>query len=384
MTAPRKAKGRSRARRAGQRASSTPPALRRRPRSKALLALGAFGLSVALAIAALLVWATRTGPDGADVTEARFTGQETATEVAERLRHLGLVSSPRIFSLYLRAFAIGVELAPGTHLLKGGLTPRELVQRLGRLSSRPSTQVVLPEGISHRQIGERLEQREICFNRDFAAAVRSSALLADLGLPGMSSAEGYLFPATYQLNVDSDAEAVVRQLVNETRKRLARIETRAPGAMQRVTERRGWTEREVLTLASIVERETGVAEERPLVASVFLNRLDDPAFRPARMLQSDPTAAYGCVVAREAAPSCASFNGKVTPEMLRDARNVYNTYRHAGLPPGPIGNPGEAAIRAVLEPAASDFLYFVADGHGRHRFSRTFEEHRRAIRSAEP
>ena len=97
------------------------------------------------------------------------------------------------------------------------------------------------------------------------------------------------------------------------------------------------------------------------------------------MLQSDPTASYGCLVLGSQIPSCAGFHGTVTPSLLRDPANPYNTYRHAGLPPGPIANPGLAAIEAVLVPSQSDFLYFVAKGGGRHSFSRTFAEHREAL-----
>jgi UPF0755 protein len=114
------------------------------------------------------------------------------------------------------------------------------------------------------------------------------------------------------------------------------------------------------------------------VASVFFNRLTDPEFRPLRMLQSDPTAAYGCLTLAASTPSCAGYRGQVTPAILRDATNPYNTYKNPGLPPGPIGNPGLLAIRAVLEPAQTDFLYFFARG-GKHTFTRTFAEHRQAI-----
>ena len=113
-----------------------------------------------------------------------------------------------------------------------------------------------------------------------------------------------------------------------------------------------------------------------------MNRLSDPTFRPAKTLQSDPTAAYGCLVESARAPSCGAATGGVTPGMLRDSANRYNTYRHAGLPPGPIGNPGERALRAVLAPAKTDYLFFVAKGGGKHRFSRTFEEHREALGGA--
>ena len=101
----------------------------------------------------------------------------------------------------------------------------------------------------------------------------------------------------------------------------------------------------------------------------------------ARMLQSDPTAGYGCLVAQAPPPSCQRLSRRITPAMLRDRSNRYNTYVHRGLPPGPIGNPGERALEAVLDPADTDFYFFVADGRGRHRFSRTLAEHERAVQS---
>ena len=208
--------------------------------------------------------------------------------------------------------------------------------------------------------------------------MNDQALLSELRISG-TNAEGYLFPASYGLLVDSDAREVVRVLVSETKKRLAHASDRHPGRLEQLQRDYGFGEREVLTLASMVEKEAQVDEERPLIASVFFNRLRDPGFRPARMLQSDPTAAYGCLIDGARIPSCSGFHGSVTPALLRDAANPYNTYRHAGLPPGPIANPGSAAIEAVLDPAQSEFLYFVAKGAGRHSFSRTFAEHREAL-----
>jgi UPF0755 protein len=161
--------------------------------------------------------------------------------------------------------------------------------------------------------------------------------------------------------------------------RLSRLNASSGGALERLTAIRGWSERDVLTLASIVERESAAPDERARIASVFFNRLDDATFRPARRLQSDPTAGYGCLVAGERIASCAGYRGRVTPEILRDPQNPFNTYRHPGLPPGPIANPGEGAISAVLKPEVTDYLYFTLGPDGRHRFGRTFEEHRRAI-----
>jgi UPF0755 protein len=141
----------------------------------------------------------------------------------------------------------------------------------------------------------------------------------------------------------------------------------------------GFGRHEVVTLASMVEKEAAVADERSTIAGVFLNRLLDPTFQPKR-LQSDPTAAYGCLV-DPAIPACSTFRGKVTPELLRDPANGYSTYVTHGLPPGPIANPGEASLRAVLEPRSSKYLYFVAKGGGRHTFSESLDAHNAAVKA---
>jgi UPF0755 protein len=299
-----------------------------------------------------------------------------AGELADRLFGAGLVGSDSAMAWYLRLTRAAVT--PGRHLLRDDLSPRELVQRLTRSPARAHVKVTLPEGWNHQQIAARLAELEVCQASDFAAAVFAPNLLQELALRGPSS-EGFLFPATYELAVDSEPAAIVRTLVGETRRRLARLSERLPGAIDALAKRDGFDEHAIVTLASIVEREAADPAEHPLIASVFFNRLRDPSFRPLHALESDPTAAYGCLVEPALAPSCAGFHGQVTPALLRDPNNRYNTYRHAGLPPGAIANPGESALRAVLAPAASDYLYFVATGQGHHTFSKTFAEHRTAI-----
>lgn len=376
---PAKARARTRRRTRNSSLPST-PARSRAPsalRRWIVRALVFVPLAFGVGLATILVWAVLRGPGDASRVVVRFNGDETRAEAANRLAALGLVSNERLLALYL-ALTPGLRIDPGAHVLRRDLSPRALVQRLGRLASRPTARITFPEGYTFADLAARLEDKEICVATEFVAKVEDPALLSELGIRA-PSAEGFLFPATYDLRVDSNPAQVVRQFVAETRRRLARIDARNGGALARLAASRNWGELEVLTLASIVEREAAARDERALVASVFLNRLDDPSFRPARMLQSDPTAAYGCRFFATRAPSCATFNGKVTPDLLRDAQNPYNTYRHPGLPPGPIGNPGEAALEAVLKPAQSNYLYFVADGHGRHRFSRSFDEHRRAI-----
>jgi UPF0755 protein len=260
--------------------------------------------------------------------------------------------------------------------VRGDLSARELTRRLARSARRGTAHVVVPEGFNHVQLSERLQQAGVCDAEDFRRAVRDTAAVQALGVPA-SSAEGYLFPATYELLADSAPAAVVSVLVSEAQKRLARLQAELGAQFTARKAQHGLSAHEVIILASVIEKEAAKADEKPLIASVFLNRLIDPSFRPMRMLQSDPTASYGCLVQDPPPSSCTP--GRPTPAMLRDASNPYNTYRHAGLPPGPISSPGEGAIRAVLTPSATDYLYFVAQGGGRHRFSRTFSEHRGAI-----
>jgi UPF0755 protein len=266
----------------------------------------------------------------------------------------------------------------GVHLLRDDLSPREIAQRLGRSVGRASVRATVPEGYNHVQIGKRLEELEVTTLAEFQRAVYDPKLRNELAVPG-PSLEGYLFPATYELLVDSDAATVARTFVLEAKKRFGRLEVDQAGAFERLQREQGFRLHEIVTLASVVERETGDAADVGLVAGVFMNRLTDPDFRPLHSLQSDPTAAYGCLVEPTRAVSCAVANGEVTPGMLRDGSNRYNTYRHPGLPPGPIANPGERALRAVLAPTKTDYLYFVAAGQGKHKFSKTFDEHRAAV-----
>lgn len=349
---------------------------RRGVRWLALLAV--LGLALAGAATSLAGWAAASGPGTGKRVLFEVQSGASRIEVAQSLAAAGVLESPRLFALYAGLLRRSAEFQPGPHFLRDDLSAQKLVDRLARVSARARARVVIPEGFNFRDIGRRLEEREICPADAFGRAVFDPELLRELAIKG-PSAEGYLFPASYELLVDSDPKAIVRKLVAETRKRLGQLRERHPSGVARLSRTFGFGEHEILTLASIVEKEAA-RDEHALVASVFFNRLSDPQFRPARMLQSDPTAAYGCLVTLQTPPSCRNYAGKVTPEMLRDPANPYNTYRHPGLPPGPIANPGERAIRAVLEPAQTDYLYFVAKA-GRHVFSRSFAEHRAAIES---
>lgn len=304
-------------------------------------------------------------------------------DVAVQLAGVGLLDDPWLFTGYLELQRI--QPAAGVHLLVHGLSHGELAARLARKGE--SAKVVIPEGWTRFDIARRLAEAEVCDRAAFVAASQDPALLAQLRLKG-DSAEGFLFPATYDLPKDSAADKVVERMVQELERRLEGVEKKTPEGRILLARSLNFGTREILTLASVVEREAAVAEERPLIASVFLNRLRDPAFS-RHVLQSDPTSGYGCVSARESfelrlsptppPASCAEYSGKILPVMNQDGQNPYSTYAHEGLPPGPIANPGAAAIAAVLAPAETNFLYFVAKGAGRHAFAATFEEHKKNI-----
>lgn len=359
------------------------PAKRRaRPRRRYYGLAGA-GLAVLLApIVTVLVWGALPGPGTGRQVELDWPETPTsASSAGERLERAGLIKSPRLFAAYLVLVHPSLARAPGPHLFADSLPPRDLVRRLARLGSRPKVRLTVPEGYNYIQVGQRLQQRGVCSARAFGQAVTNRTLLESLRISG-PSAEGYLFPATYTFRVDDDPKRVLQRLVGQTRRRLRKLDRLHRGALSRLEKQRGWSEHELLTLASIIERETGHSGERRKVASVYYNRLDDPDFRPLHTLQADPTAGYGCLVQPDAAASCAGYSGRITPAMLRDPDNPYNTYRHPGLPPGPIASPGERSIAAAIDPAHTDYLFFVANGAGGHTFSRTFNEHNAAIRQS--
>jgi UPF0755 protein len=365
-------------------ARARPPARRRSAAKRRLLwLLGIAAAGVLASLSTLWIWAVLPGPGDGQRIELELPPDVTAAQAAELLAARGLVASPRWFAIYVRLVRPSLDFQPGPHLLNDASSPRELVRRLARLPTRPVARVTIPEGYTLFQVAERLEQLEVCSRAAFVAAARDRSLRHELGIRG-DSVEGFLFPATYELAVDSAPAQVIRAMVRTLRRRLERLDAKHGGALARLRSQRGWHEHEIVTLASIVEREARHPDEAPTIASVYYNRLDDPDFRPAKMLMADPTAGYGCLVAPERSPTCAQYKGRITPAMLRDPTNPYNTYKHAGLPPGPIANPGQNALEAVLSPKKTDFLFFVANGQGRHRFSRTLREHNAAIEQADP
>jgi UPF0755 protein len=213
--------------------------------------------------------------------------------------------------------------------------------------------VVIPEGFNMFDIAAAIQNAGLGSSREFLkVATNDTALISDLA-PGATSLEGYLFPDTYEFTRTQSVHDMATEMVKKFRKVAAEI-----GLNQDLPR--------IVTLASIVEKETGVPEERPEVASVYSNRL-----RGRIPLQADPSVIYAELL--QGAYGGALHHGDMS------FNSLYNTYRYAGLPPGPIANPGRTSLEAAMHPAETQFLFFVSDGNGHHRFSNTLEEHNRNV-----
>jgi UPF0755 protein len=360
--------------------SSRPPPGRARGSLGGWVAAGLALVAFAASTWLFLLYPAERGPGDGRAVEVVIPHSPGATDLAAVLAGAGVVGSPRLFALWVRATGGAGDVVEGTHLLTDDATPRELMARLERHSGGGSVRVTFPEGWTRFDMARRLQDKHVVSLREFLAATTDPALLRDLGLTG-DTAEGFLFPATYDFSLDSDPRDVVRRMKHEFDRRWD-IASRAHSAtLNDVMTSASLGVRDVVTLASMVEKEAAIDDERPIIASVFLNRLRDPAFHPRR-LECDPTASYGCLVAPEKAASCAGFTGKATAAIEHDPDNPYSTYTHEGLPPGPIANPGARALEAVMAPALTRYFYFVAKGDGHSTFSETYEAHSGAVRDA--
>jgi UPF0755 protein len=278
----------------------------------------------------------------------------TLGPVARELESRGLVRDAFVFRLHARRVGKDNALRTGEYDLSPAMSSQKILSRLTSGNVRTHA-VSIPEGFRLTQIAERLAEAELVDPEAFLAVARDPEVAASLGVEG-ETLEGYLFPETYRLAKGLEAREVAEALVSEFLRVWRSIEPTA-------TEQ-GLTMREVTTLASIVEKETGAPEERPLIAAVFLTRM-----AKGMRLETDPTVIYGI----------ADFDGNLRRVHLEDETNPYNTYRIPGLPPGPIASPGEAALRAIIEPADSPYIFFVARGDGTHKFSVTYREHEAAV-----
>lgn len=335
------------------------------------------GLAAVFAVYFLLVYPAGSGPGSGKDVELTIERDEPIGSVIEKLDQAGLLGSRTRFSIYARLTS--PRFAPGPHLLTDDAGPQELVRRLERLGNATKAKVTIPEGWNRFDIAKRLQALHACSQAAFLDATTDPGLLRELALDG-DSAEGFLFPATYELAKDSDPRDIVRRLKTEFDRRYTALEENHRLGIANLEGSLGWSRREIVTLASMVEKEAAVDDERPIIASVFINRLTNLQFK-RKVLQCDPTSGYGCLVLRDRVPSCVGYAGKITHAINVDPLNSYSTYVHEGLPPGPIANPGVKSMQAVLAPASTKYLYFVTRGEARrHAFSETIEEHNTAVK----
>lgn len=286
--------------------------------------------------------------------------------LAEQLESRGILSSARLFRIYARILGGDARVKAGFYEFSDAMRPSEILDKMVR-GDIYQRLFALPEGYSTFQIAEMLEKKGIFRKKQFLAAVRDPKLLAELKIKA-PSAEGYLFPGTYNILPGETEQEAVREMVLRQQDVIKQVmqerEEVLESGLSVHQSRHNLNEHQVLTLASMVEKEAVLPEEMPLIAAVFVNRL-----KTGMRLQSDPTALYGV----------RAFAGKVTrSDILRPS--PYNTYIIDGLPPGPIGNPSKEAIDAVLSPPPVPYLYFVARGDGSHEFSSDLGSHNMAVR----
>jgi UPF0755 protein len=247
------------------------------------------------------------------------------------------------------------NIKPGTYLLKPGTPWRDIVKALNGGRGLVNT-LTIPEGYSIQQIKPVLARTLFVPPESVDAAVRDTALLRRLDVPA-GTLEGYLFPDTYAFPAGTTASQAVREMVRG-------FERRWKPAWDSTLPELNINRNDLVTMASLVEKEARVAEERPVIAAVYYNRL-----RRGMLLQADPTVQY-------------AMGRHVSRVMYKDlaTKSAYNTYLHRGLPPGPIASPGAASLEAAANPAKVDYLYFVARPDGRHQFTQTLAQHNNAIR----
>ena len=278
------------------------------------------------------------------------------SEIEHLLTEKKVVRDNRRFSMLVMLTGAAKKLRAGEYRFRGGGRPLEIINRLrkGRVLYRP---VTIPEGTDTGKIADILASEGWINRTRFIELAHDAQFMHQLGVSA-DSLEGYLFPDTYYLSRgQQDEKKILKMMVARHFEVYDQLEAGAD------YQDHGLSHHEIITLASIVEKETGLEDERPLVASVFLNRL-----KKGMRLQADPTLLY----------RRSDFSGPLRQSELAN-HTPYNTYIIKGLPPGPITNPGRAAIRAVIAPAHTDYLYFVLKDDNTHHFSKTLEEHNRAV-----
>ena len=318
------------------------------------------GLGVALAVGlGLYLWVNAqvkpVGPGEARVIHIP-TGAGTG-EILTRLEGQGLIRNAFACRVGLERWHLAGRLQAGYYELSPTMSAREITERIAS-GKQATVKVTFPEGFTVKQIAERVAEKGLMQADAFLAEATPATVVGSGFEVKGDSLEGYLFPATYVFEYGSTPEDVIWQMAEGFRARVA-------VGMADDLRRSKRSLADIVTIASLIEREARIGKDRPLISGVIHNRL-----RKGMRLQVDATVLY----------ALGEHKGRVTYEDLK-VDSPFNTYRHKGLPPHPICNPGEASIRAALRPAKTEYLFYVARPDGSHVFTRTYAEHQQAIRA---
>lgn len=289
-----------------------------------------------------------------DIVLVEVEPEKNFREICKLLEEKGVIRHWWSVEILARLKKNDHSIAAGEYEVSPSMDPREVLNKLasGEVFKR---KVAVKEGMSVWEIGALIEQAGLMSQQDFDNSIADPRLLAEAGISAPSF-EGYMYPETYNFSRPINARAIIWRMLEEG-------EVHWPAEYSARADELQLSRHEILTLASIIEKESGNVDEQPLISSVFHNRLSQ-----GMKLQSEPTVVYGI----------PNFKGTLSPEDLQTP-TPYNTFMNFGLPPGPIGNPGESAIKAALFPRDSTYLFFVADGAGKHVFSTTLQEHKEAL-----
>lgn len=277
------------------------------------------------------------------------------SSISEKLMRSGVIANDKLFILYVMKEGWQDDLKAGEYEFEKGSTMAQVVSKIVQ-GDVELDKVTIPEGLTIKEIARLLHQKGVVSESEFIAETQNKELIKNLLGPGINSFEGYLFPETYSYSKSLNSKELITLMVERFKVVYEPLSDQ--------TKRVNLTDNEILTLASIIEKETGAGFERPIISAVFQNRL-----RIGMKLDSDPTVIYGMG---------DNYNGNLRRKDLRQYTE-YNTYVIKGLPPGPIANPGKDSIVAVLNPADVKYLYFVSKGDGTHHFSNSLREHHNAV-----
>ncbi|HET6611691.1 MAG TPA: endolytic transglycosylase MltG [Kofleriaceae bacterium] len=320
-------------------------------------------------------------PRDGDGTEIAVTIEPGMTfpEIAARLEKSHVVDDARWLRIYAMHRGVTRLVRSGHYTLADNMTPKAVIDALLAGVPAKTVSVTIPEGLNMLEVFAIYDKAGVATAESLLELARDPEFLARHGISG-SSVDGYLFPETYRVRVPSSPETVLDTMIKEHRIVWDDVRRKHHESLAKLRKKLGWTDRQFLILASIVEKEAAVDSERPRIAQVFVNRLLDASFSP-KLLETDPTIRYGCMVPITKSAACQAWTktDRLHTAQLHDADNPYNTYEHEGLPPGPICNPGREALAAAADPDGSRYFFFVGRNDGTHVFSRTVAEHNRAV-----